>query len=163
LVPANAASAVVLELAPNISLSSNYTSFVFDGSACPIGIYSGGSQALFNQYVSQVSFIQVQAQFNGAPEIGTAFGYDANNTATVDNIKVVEIIPATPPLSVLVSNHQPKVYWADPVTGGTAQLQSATNAAGPYLNVSGAASGAASTYLVPAGSAAKFFRTVWVP
>ena len=38
-------------------MSSNFTSFVFDGAALPIGIYNGGSQAMFDQYVSQVNLV----------------------------------------------------------------------------------------------------------
>jgi len=164
LTPSNANSAVVLELTPNITLSSNFTSFVFDGATSPIGLYNGGSQAMFDQYVSQVSLIQVQAQFNGSPDIGTLFGYDADNTMTVDNIKVVELVQGIAPLSIVKTNGQIKVYWSDPINNdGTAKLQSSTNVAGPYFDVSGAASGAASPYIVPAGPSQKFFRTQWVP
>jgi hypothetical protein len=64
---------------------------------------------------------------------------------------------------VIRTNNQMEVVWADPATGGTAQLQTSTNVAGPYVNVSGAASGAASPYVIPSGPAQQFFRTVWVP
>src|SRR5439155_10210352 len=128
LMPSNAANAVVLELAPNVTLSSNYTAFVFDGATTPIGLYNGGSQAMFNQYASQVSLIQVQAQFNGGPDIGTVCGYDADNTMTVDNVKVMELVQGIAPLSIVHTNNQIKVYWSDPVNNdGTAKLLSATN------------------------------------
>lgn len=159
LTPSNPAPAVVLELVPNITLTNDFQSFVFDGSSSPIGIYNGGSQALFNQYVNQVNLVQVQAQYNGGPDIGTVFGYDNDNTMVVDNIKVVELVTGIPPVSVVATNGQIKVYWADPYNVGTAKLQSSTNVAGPYVDVSGAAS----PYIVPSGSPQQFFRTQWVP
>jgi hypothetical protein len=164
LTPSNANEALILELAPNITLSSNYTSFVFDGASVPIGLYNGGSQAMFNQYVTQVNLVQVQAQFNGGPDIGTVFGYDADNTMTVDNIKVVELAQGIAPLSIVNSNGQIKVSWSDPLNNnGTAKLQSATNATGPYLDVTNATSAAtASPYVVPLGSSQQFFRAKWV-
>ena len=165
LTPSNAAEAIVLELAPNITLSSNFTSFVFDGANCPIGIFNGGSQALFNQYISQVNLVQVQAQYNGGPDIGTVFGYDADNTMTVDDIKVVELVQGIAPLSITNSSGSLKVSWSDPLNGnGVAKLQSSTNVAGPYVDVGGAGSAAVgSPYTVPIGSSQKFFRAQWVP
>jgi len=163
LTPSNANNAVVLELAPNFTLSSNFTAFVFDGSTMPVGLYNGGSQAMFNQYASQVTLIQVQAQFNGGPDIGTVFGYDAGNTMTVDNVKVVELVQGIAPLSIVHTNGQIKVYWSDPVNNdGTAKLQSSSNVTGPYSDVPGATSAAASPYVVPPGSASAFFRAQWV-
>jgi hypothetical protein len=163
LTPSNSGESMILELAPNFILTSNYTSFVFDGAASPIGLYNGGSQALFNQYISKVNLVQVQAQFNGGPDIGTVFDYDGDNTMTVDNIKVVELAKGIAPLSIVNSNGVIKVYWSDPINSdGTAKLQSATNVTGPYTDVAGADSGAASPYTVPAGSPAKFFRAKWV-
>jgi len=162
LTPSNSGESLILELAPNFTLSSNYTSFVFDGAASPIGLYNGGSQALFNQYISKVNLVQVQAQFNGGPDIGTVFGYDADNTMTVDNIKVVELAKGIAPLSIVNSNGVLRVYWSDPINSdGTAKLQSATNVAGPYLDVPGATSAATSSpYTVPAGP--HYFRAQWV-
>jgi hypothetical protein len=161
--PVNASPAVVLDLAPALTLTTNWQSFVFDGSACPIGVNNGGSQALFSEYVSDVNEIQVQVATQGSPDIGAQFGYGTNTTIDIDDIKVVQLLPATPPLTVVQSNNQIKVLWTDPTTGGTAQLQSSTNVAGPYVNVAGAASAAASPYTVPAGSKQQFFRTVWIP
>ncbi len=154
---------VVLDLAPTLSLTTNWQSFVFDGSGMPIGIYNGGSQALFDQYLAQVNQIQVQVQANGSPNLGTVFGYDADNTVDIDNIKVVELVPATPPLTAIKTNNQVEVFWTDPSTGGTAELQSSTNVAGPYLDVPGASSSAASPYTVPpTATKTSFFRTQWV-
>ena len=161
--PANAAPATVLDLAPALTLTTNWQSFVFDGAACPIGVNNGGSQALFNQYFSQVNEVHVQAATQGSPDIGSQFGYGTNTTIDIDNIKVVQLIQATPPVAIVGNNNQIQVFWADPATGGTAELQSSTNVAGPYLNVPGAASGAASPYTVPAGGKQQFFRTAWVP
>jgi hypothetical protein len=162
--PANASPATVLDLAPALTLTTNWQSFVFDGSACPIGVNNGGSQALFDQYISDVNAIQVQVATQGAPDIGAQFGYGADTTIDIDNIKVVQLVPGVPPLSVALSDDQIQVIWADPSTGGTAQLQSSASVAGPYVNVAGAASAAAaSPYTVPSGNPRQFFRTIWIP
>ncbi|HEY3916112.1 MAG TPA: hypothetical protein VGN61_16625 [Verrucomicrobiae bacterium] len=161
--PVNASPAVVLDLAPALTLTTNWQSFVFDGSACPVGVNNGGSQALFNQYVSRVSQLQVQVATQGSPDIGAQFGYGTDTTIDIDSIKVVQLLSAAPPLTIVQSNNQLQVVWTDPATGGISQLQSSTNLAGPYLNVPGAASGADSPYTIPAGSKQQFFRTVWIP
>jgi hypothetical protein len=161
--PANASEANVFDLNPTLTLTTNWQAFVFDGSACPVGVNNGGSQALFNQYVSAVNQIQVQISTQGSPDIGAQFGYATNATIDIDNIKVVQLVPGAPPVTVVKSNNQIEVFWTDPATGGTAQLQSATSVVGPYVDVPAAASGAASPYTVPAGSPHQFFRTIWVP
>ncbi|MGA2248004.1 MAG: hypothetical protein ABSH48_23710 [Verrucomicrobiota bacterium] len=161
--PANPSPAVILDLAPGLTLTTNWQSFVFDGASSPIGVNNGGSQALFDQYISQVNALQVQVATQGSPDIGAQFGYGQDTTIDIDNLKVVELVAATPPVSVVETNRQLEVIWSDPASGGTAQLQSATSIAGPYLDVAGAASGAASPYVIPAGSRQQFFRTVWVP
>ena len=163
LTPANAQPAVVFDLNPTMVFSNTWQSYEFDGSAMPIGVNNGGSQALFNQYVSKVNQMQVQVDPQGSPDLGAVFGYDNNNTVDIDNIKVVELVPGLGPLTVIQNNGRTQVTWADPTTGGTAKLQSATNVAGPYLDVAGASSAAASPYAVPPGSGQQFFRTVWVP
>ena len=160
--PSNTSQAVVFDLVPALTLTTNWQSFVFDGASSPIGVNNGGSQALFNLYVSRVDQMQVQVTAQGDPNVATIFGYDSNNTIDIDNIKVVELIPGLPPVSVTNTAGQIEVYWTDPTTGGTAQLQSSTNAAGPYVNVPGEGSGANSPYTVPAGPAQQFFRTIWV-
>ena len=156
--PSNASPAVVLDLVPALTLTTNWQSFVFDGASSPIGVNNGGSQALFNQYVSQVNQMQVQVVAQGSPNVATIFGYDTNNTIDIDNIKVVELVPGLPPVSVTNTAGQIKVYWTDPTTGGAAQLQSSTNVAGPYVNVPGEGfrrefslhrSGRASTTILP--------------
>ena len=161
LTPSNSAETVVFDLNPSLTLTTNWQSYVFDDM--PIGVNNGGSQALFNQYVSQVNELAVQVVPQGNPNVATLFGYDNDNTVDVDNIKVVQLVPGLPPVSVTNTAGQIKIYWTDPATGGTAQLQSSTNAAGPYLNVPGESSGANSPYTVPAGSAQQFFKTIWVP
>jgi hypothetical protein len=163
LTPSNAQAAVVFDLNPTMAFTTNWQSYVYDGAAMPIGVNNGGSQALFNQYFSHVNQLQVQVVPQGNPNVATLFGYDNNNTVDIDNIKVVQLVPGLPPLTVVGTNNQVRVIWTDPTTGGTAQLQGATNVAGPYLNVSGAASSGASPYLVPSGGKQQFFRTVWVP
>lgn len=161
LTPSNSAETVVFDLNPSLTLTTNWQSYVFDDM--PIGVNNGGSQALFNQYVSQVNELAVQVVPQGNPNVATLFGYDNDNTVDVDNIKVVQLVPGLPPVSVTNTAGQIKIYWTDPATGGTAQLQSSTNAAGPYLNVPGESSGANSPYTVPSGSAQQFFKTIWVP
>jgi hypothetical protein len=157
-----ATSLVVFDLVPPLTLTTNWQSFVFNGASSAIGVNNGGSQALFNQYVSQVDQMQVEITAQGSPNIATIFGYDSNNTIDIDNIKVVELVPGLAPISVTNTAGQTKIYWTDPPTGGFAQLQSSTNVAGPYLNVPGATSGVDSPYTVPAGPAHQFFRTIWV-
>ena len=159
--PSNSTEIVVLDLNPSMTFTTNWQSYIFNNM--PIGVNSGGSQALFNQYVSQVDQLQVQVVPQGSPNAATLFGYDSNNTVDIDNIRVVELVPGLPPVSVTRTAGQIEIVWTDPTTGGTAQLQSSTNVAGPYLNVSGAASAAASPYVVPSGARQQFFRTVWIP
>ena len=159
--PSNTSPAVVLDLNPSLTLTTNWQSFVFDNMA--IGVNNGGSQALFNQYVSKVNQMQVQVVAQGSPNVATIFGYDSNNTVDIDNIKVVQLVQGLPPVSVTSTAGQVKIYWTDPTTGGFAQLQSSTNVSGPYLNVPGETSDAASPYTVPAGSTQQFFKTVWIP
>jgi hypothetical protein len=158
--PSNASPAVVLDLNPSLTVTTNWQSFVFDNMA--IGVNNGGSQALFNQYVSKVNQMQVQLVAQGSPNVATIFGYDANNTVDIGNIKVVQLVQGLPPVSVTRVAGQVKIYWTDPSTGGFAQLQSSTNVAGPYLNVPGVTSGAASPYTVPSGATQQFFKTIWV-
>jgi hypothetical protein len=158
--PSNAQEAVVFDLNPTMTFATNWQSYVFNNM--PIGVNNGGSQALFNKYVSQVNQLVVQVVPQGSPNVATLFGYDANNTVDIDNIKVVQLVPGLAPISVTNTAGQAKVYWTDPPTGGFAQLQSSTNVAGPYLNVPGATSGVNSPYTVPAGPAHQFFRTIWV-
>jgi hypothetical protein len=159
--PSNATEIVVFDLNPTITFTTNWQSYVFNNM--PIGVNNGGSQALFNQYVSQVNQLSVQVVPQGSPNVATLFGYDANNTVDIDNIKVVELEPGLAPLTVVKTNNQVQVIWTDPSTGGWAKLQSAINVAGPYVDVSGASSAAASPYTVPSGSRQQFFRTMWVP
>jgi hypothetical protein len=161
--PSNATPAVVLDLAPALTLTTNWQSFVIDGATSPIGVNNGGSQALFNQYFSAVNAMQVQVATQGSPDIGAQFGYGTSTTIDIGNIKVVELVPGLPPVSVTRINNHTEVYWTDPSTGGTAQLQSSTSVAGPYLNVPGESSGTNSPYIVPAGSAQQFFKTIWIP
>lgn len=160
--PSNSAEAVVFDLSPTMTFTTNWQSYVFDNM--PLGVNNGGSQAMFNQHFAQVNQLQVQVVPQGSPNIATLFGYDSNNTVDIDNIKVVQLVPGLAPLTMVRTNNQIQIAWTDPTTGGTAQLQSATSVAGPYVNVSGAYSAAAaSPYIVPSGSQKQFFRTVWVP
>ena len=73
--PSNATPAVVLDLAPALTLTTNWQSFVFDGASSPIGVNNGGSQALFDRYFPEVDAMQVQVATQGSPDIGAQFGY----------------------------------------------------------------------------------------
>ena len=163
LTPSNAASAAVFDLNSSLVLSTNWQACEFDGTAMQIASYISGAQALFNQYVSQVNQMELQVTVEGSPDVGAVFGYDKNNTVNIENLKVVELVPGLAPLTVIQTSGQTSLVWADPTNGGTAQLQSATKVAGPYLDVPGGSSAAASPYAVPLGGQQQFFRTVWVP
>jgi hypothetical protein len=153
----------VYDLTSTFMLSTNWQSYEFDGETnLQVATWLTGAQSLFNQYVSQVNKMEVQISVLGSPNVATLFGYDANNTVDIDNIKVVELAPGLAPLTIVQTNARSMVVWADPVTGGTAQLQRATNVTGPYLNVVGATSATASPYAVPSGTN-QFFRNMWVP
>ncbi|HSY43081.1 MAG TPA: LamG-like jellyroll fold domain-containing protein, partial [Candidatus Acidoferrum sp.] len=144
------------------NVSSNYTSYVINPAASDSVPYNGGSQASFDANVANVNSIQVGVQINSV--IGS-YGYENDITADIDNIKVVQFVPGLPPVTVTNANGHVQVYWSDPASPatGSAQLQSATVVTGPYVNVNGAASAASSPYVVPSGSKAQFFRTVWLP
>jgi hypothetical protein len=75
----------------------------------------------------------------------------------------MQLVVGLAPISITKTNNQVKIYWADPTTGGFAALQSSTNVSGPYANVAGAVSGAASPYVVTNGPARQFYRTIWIP
>ena len=117
--PSNSAEAVVFDLSPTMTFTTNWQSYVFDNM--PLGVNNGGSQALFNQYFAQVNQLQVQIVPQGNPNIATLFGYDGNNTVDIDNIKVVQLVPGLAPLTVVKTSNQVQVIWTDPPTGGLAQ------------------------------------------
>ena len=154
----------VYDLTAPFQFTTNWQSFEFDGSTnLQIATWLTGAQAMFNQDVSQVNKIELQLSAQGSPDVGASFGFTTNATMDIDNIKVVQLVPGLAPVTVVRNNGQTKVMWTDPSTGGTAQLQSASNVAGPYTDVAGASSASASPYIVPSGSNQQFFRTVWVP
>ena len=152
----------VMDMTESVTLSNTWQSFVLTN--LQVATWNTAFQQLFNQnYNTNVNKSELQITVPGSPNVGTVFGYDANNTVDIDSIKVVQLVPGLAPATIVQNNGQTKVMWADPRTGGTAKLQSATNVAGPYLDVAGAASAAASPYTVPSGSQQQFFRTAWVP
>jgi len=153
----------VFDLTSSFMLSTNWQSYEFDGATnLQIATWLTGAQSMFNQYVSQVNKMEVQISIPGNPNVATAVGYDANNTVDVDNIKMMDLVPGLAPLTIVETNAQTQVRWTDPATGGTAQLQSATNIAGPYVNVAGATSATTSPYVVPPGTNQQFFRSAWI-
>jgi hypothetical protein len=165
LTPANTSPTVVFDLNASLVLTTNWQSYEFDGTAMQIASYISGAQTLFDQYVSRVNQMELQLTVEGNPNVATLFGYDGNNTVEIDNLKVVELVPGLAPLTLIQTNRQTQVMWADPdpTIGGMAELQCATDVAGPYLEVTGASSASASPYTVTPGSQQQFFRTAWVP
>ena len=154
----------VYDLTATLTVSTNWQSFVFDGTTnLQVATWLANSQQLFNQNVTNIDHMEVQLTVEGSPNVGTVFGYDANNTVDIDNVKVVQLVPGLAPLTIVQNNGQTQIIWADPTTGGTAKLQSATNVAGPYLDVAGTSSTASSPYTVPPGSQQQFYRVVLVP
>lgn len=153
----------VMDMTTSLTLSNNtWQSFVLTN--LQVATWNTAFQQLFNQNYTNVNTSELQLSVVGSPNVAMEFGYDANNTVDVDNIKVVELVPGLAPLTIIQANGQAQVMWTDPTTGGTAQLQSAPNVAGPYVNVPGASSAtAASPYTIPSGSQQQFFRAVWVP
>jgi hypothetical protein len=141
LTPANTAPAAVFDLNSSLALSTNWQTYVFDGGTnMQVASYISGARGLFNQYVSQVNQLKVQVSVQGSPNVGTLFGYNHNATVDIDNIKVVELVPALAPLTGIQTNSQTKVMRADPdpTIAATAELQSATHVAGPSIGVAGA-------------------------
>jgi hypothetical protein len=154
----------VFDLTSSLALSTNWQAYVFDGGTnMQVATWLTGAQQLFNQNVSQVNQMELQVSVAGSPDVGKLFDYATNATVDIDNINVVQLVPGLAPLTLSQTNGQARVMWGDPSTGGTAKLQSATNIGGPYLDVAGASSAAASPYTVPPGGQQQFFRTVWVP
>jgi hypothetical protein len=155
----------VYDLTSPLALSTNWQTYVFDGGTnMQVATWLTGAQQLFNQNITNVNHMELQISVLGNPDVGSLFNYATNATVDIDNIKVVELVPGLASITINRASSQTQIVWADPTSGGTAQLQSATNVAGPYLNVVGASSAAtASPYIVPTGSQQQFFRTVWVP
>jgi beta-glucanase (GH16 family) len=158
---------VVLDFAPAVTLTTNWQTFTFTGSAGSIGVNNGGSQAQFDQYISEVNAMQLQvtAESPAGGNVAKTFGdNNTNATLSIDDVQVDQIVTGITPVSIGLTNNQVKVFWGpDPVTGGYEELESSTNVAGPYVVVPGETSGTDSPYVVPAGSPHLFFRAVWVP
>jgi hypothetical protein len=114
LTPSNAGPAAVFDLNSALVLSTNWQAYEFDGTAMQIASYISGAQALFNQYVSQVNQMELQVTVEGSPDVGALFGYGDNNTVDIDNIRVVELVPELASPTVVQTNGQAKVAWADP-------------------------------------------------
>jgi hypothetical protein len=153
----------VFDLTAPLTISTNWQSYVFDGgTSLQVAAWLAGAQQLFDQNLANVNKMELQLTVEGSPNVGTLFGYDNGNTVDIDNIKVVELVSGLAPMTIIQTNGQASVIWADPAVGGTAQLQSATNVAGPYLDVPGASSATASPYTLPPVSHQQFYRTLWV-
>jgi hypothetical protein len=153
----------VVDMQGFITLATNWQSYVITNLTVN-PYYPVGGQANFNSDYTNISSMELQLGVDGTPDVGLWFDYSTNATVAIDNVTFVELVSELPKLTIALTNGV-QVFWSDPPAGtGTAQLQSATNVVGPYVDVAGASSAAtASPYIVPAGSLQLFFRTVWVP
>lgn len=121
------------------------------------GNFGMGSKSMFATNYNTITALRTQWQIENAHSEAD-WSYDNDNALIVDNIKLVYLAPACPPLQVTQSGANIIVTWAQP-SSGTAKLQSATTVTGPYTDVPGATS----PYTTPVSSAPKYFRTIWVP
>jgi len=97
----------VYDLTSSLVLSTNWQSFVFDGGTnMQVAAWLTGAQQLFNQNVTNVNKMEVQLTVPGSPNVATEFGYDANNTVDIDNVKVVQLVPGLAPLTIIQNNGQ---------------------------------------------------------
>jgi hypothetical protein len=130
-----------------ITLTSNYQHFSFTLDTADYG--GASALAFFANSLGYVNAIEFSISADG---IANDFVRGPGNRVFLDNLKLEQ--RTSPPLSVTQhSSGQPVVEWADSAT----TLQSATNAVGPYTDVTGATS----PYAVPAGQNIQFFRTRW--
>lgn len=136
----------------DIPASSNWvtTSYVLNSG----GVGLGSKAAFATNYA--VTAVRIQCQIENA-QSGADWGFDADNTLAVDNIKLERIYIATPPLQIATSGNNVIVTWAQPATG-TAKLQSANSVLGPWSDVNNATS----PYSSPLANAPRYFRTQWV-
>jgi hypothetical protein len=153
----------VVDMQGFITLTTNWQSYVITNFTVN-PYYPVGGQANFNSDYTNISSMELQLGVDGTPDVGLWFDYSNNATVAIDNVRFVELVSELPKLTIAHTNGV-QIFWSDPPAGtGTAQLQSATNVAGPYVDVAGASSAATSSpYIVPARSLQLFFRTVWVP
>jgi len=111
----------VFDLTSPLVLSTNWQSYVFDGGTnLQIATWLTGARQLFSQNLTNVNKMELQITVPGKPDVGTLFGYDANNQVDIDNIKVVELIPKPDPRAPLQAIGQTKATWA-PTVGGAEQ------------------------------------------
>ncbi|HUC84361.1 MAG TPA: hypothetical protein VL970_04140, partial [Candidatus Acidoferrales bacterium] len=55
---------------------------------------------------TNVNRLELQVSVPGSPDVGTLFGYDHDNTVSLDNIKVMELVPRVSPPGVGQTNGQ---------------------------------------------------------
>jgi hypothetical protein len=136
----------------NIPGGSNWVTTSYLLNSGSVGL---GSKASFSTNHA-VTEVRIQCQIENANS-GVDWGFDADNTLIVDNIKLERIVEATPPLSVVRSGNNIIVTWSQP-TVGSAKLQSANSITGGWSDVTGATS----PYSTAIGTTSRFFRTQWV-
>jgi hypothetical protein len=141
----------VLQVNIGFSAGSNWTHYVYTLNQ---GSIAGGSEEDFALYQSLINNINFAMNWNNPGP----FAYDRDNAIFMDNIRldVIKRVPTNPPppLTIERSGGSVVISWSGP-----AKLQSATNVAGLYTDVTGATS----PYSPPATGAARFFRTQWIP
>jgi hypothetical protein len=136
----------------NIPAGSNWVTTSYLLNSGSVGL---GSKAAFATNFA-VTAVRIQCQIENA-QSEADWGFDADNTLAVDNIKLQRIYIATPPLQIATSGNNVIVTWAQPATG-TAKLQSANTVLGPWSDVNNATS----PYSSPLANAPRYFRTQWV-
>jgi hypothetical protein len=100
----------VFDLTSPLVLSTNWQQYIFDGATnLQIATWLSGARQLFRQNVTNINKMELQITVPGNPDVGTLFGYDANNQVDIDNIKVVELVPKPAPRALRQTNGQTKV------------------------------------------------------
>lgn len=135
-----------------VSLKTNWQTFSFTLDKGSVG---DGSVAAFQQNLAVIDGVQPNFQVTGA--MGD-YATDNDNVVLLDNIKLVRLVVACPPLTIGVVTNHVIVTW-EASANGTAKLQSANSIGGAFSDVSGAIS----PYIIPLAGAPRYFRTQWVP
>jgi hypothetical protein len=138
-----------------LGLNSDFQTYSLLLSKAAVG---SGSKTNFTANFSKISAFRTQWQIESSAN-ESMWGFDADNSLIVDNIKVERIYTGLPPVVISANGNNISVGWTAPSTG-TVKLQSATSLNGTFTDVSNAPN--PYTVTPPAGST-RFFRTVWVP
>jgi hypothetical protein len=122
----------VYDLTSSLALSTNWQTYKIDGGTnMQVAAWLAGAQRLFDENVTNVNKMELQITVPGSPNVGSLFGYDKDNTVEIDNLKVVQLVSGLAPLSLVHTNGQAQVLWADPMIGRRSRLQCAADVAVP--------------------------------